>query len=288
MAGADPPQMQIGDAVVASGFEPLGDRAGDPLGPHVEQHAAGDADEAPRPVEDHPHADEAHHRVHPHPAEQASGAEADHRQYRDRGIGHHVDIGGAQIVVGVVVVVVMIMVSVIMPVRMRMVATGVLGPVLMQQPGADEVDGEAERGQGDRLVEGDRHRMEQPVDALVTDQQCDHRQHDRAGKGGEIAELAGAERETIVAGVAPGIGIGERGDDQRPGMGRHVQPVGDQRHRAPQPAADDLGRHHRAAQPDDSPAAPLVALVMLAQKDVLVAPGLDQFGVHRALQCYPC
>src|SRR5216683_6093056 len=59
MARPDPPQMQIGDAVAAPGFEPLGDLAGDPFGPHVEEDRAGDADEAPRPIEDHEHADEA-------------------------------------------------------------------------------------------------------------------------------------------------------------------------------------------------------------------------------------
>jgi hypothetical protein len=35
----------------------------------------------------------------------------------------------------------------------------------------------------------------------------DHRQHERAGKGGEIAELAGAEDETFVSRVSASAGI---------------------------------------------------------------------------------
>jgi hypothetical protein len=55
-----------------------------------------------------------------------------------------------------------------------------------------------------------------------------------------------------------------------PGMGRHVPAVGQQRHRAEDRAAGDLGHHHGRGQADDHPGAPLVAVMRLAQEDVLV------------------
>ena len=57
-------------------------------------------------------------------------------------------------------------------------------------------------------------------------------------------------------------------------MGRHMQSVGDERDRAEQEPADDLGSHHEAAQRDHRPGAALVALVAVAQEDVAVKIGM--------------
>ena len=46
--------------------------------------------------------------------------------------------------------------------------------ILAQQPGADEIDGEAEHGDRNRLAVGDRHRIEQPHHALIGDLKRDH------------------------------------------------------------------------------------------------------------------
>ncbi len=53
-------------------------------------------------------------------------------------------------------------------------------------------------------------------------------------------------------------------------MRRHVQPVGNERDRAEQEAADDLGNHHDGAERDHHPGAALVALMAFAEKDVRV------------------
>ena len=53
-------------------------------------------------------------------------------------------------------------------------------------------------------------------------------------------------------------------------MRGHMQPVRDQRNRAEQKPAGDLGDHHEGAKYDYRPGAALVALVALAEKDVAV------------------
>jgi hypothetical protein len=50
-----------------------------------------------------------------------------------------------------------------------------------------------------------------------------------------------------------------------------VQTVGDERDRAEQQAADDLGRHHDDAQRDHGPSAALVARMAGAEEDVAVS-----------------
>ena len=149
-----------------------------------------------------------------------------------------------------------------------------------QQPGAGDIDHETKDRNRDGLVEADGNRVEQARYGFIADQERNHRQNDGAGIPGEIAELAGAERETAIAGIFAGIGIGERGEQQRAGMRRHVQAVGNQRKRAEQGPADDFGNHHDGAEDDHRPGAPLGSVVILAQKQVVVRRDLkDQFGV---------
>ena len=113
--------------------------------------------------------------------------------------------GGTQVVVALVgsVVVVIVMVMVIIVLVILVLVIVVIVPVMMmmvvivaQEEGAHQIDREAQKRDRDRLVERDRDRVEQPGDRLVGDQQRDHREHDRAGEGGEVAELAGAERRS--------------------------------------------------------------------------------------------
>ena len=101
-----------------------------------------------------------------------------------------------------------------------------------QQPRARDIDREPKDGDRDRLVEADRNGVEQALDRLVADQKRDHRQHDGAGKSGEVAEFSGAECEAAIVRIFAGIGIRQRGQQQRAGMRRHVQSVGDKGQRA--------------------------------------------------------
>jgi len=155
--------------------------------------------------------------------------------------------------------------------------------LVAQQPGARHIDGKTEDRHRDRLVEGDRHRVQQTADAFPADQQRDQRQDDRRGEGGEVAELAGAEDEARVLGVAARIAVGDSREQQRPGMGGHVQPVGHERERPEDAAADDLQQHHRPAQPYHPPGTPLVAGMASAQENVAVRGWTNRrvLGGHR-------
>src|SRR5580692_867110 len=118
-----------------------------------------------------------------------------------------------------------------MPRSMRMSAAVIMMMSARQQPGAGDVDRKTQCRNRDRLVERDGNGVDKARDRLISDQERDHRQDDGAGISRKIAEFSGSERETAIAGVFAGIGIGERGKQQRSGMGGHVQAVSDQRER---------------------------------------------------------
>ena len=95
-----------------------------------------------------------------------------------------------------------------MPVAVMMVAA-------TQEPCARDVHGQAKTGDRDRLAEVDRDRREDAAHGFIADQQCDHREDDRAGEAGEVAELARAEAEIGIVGMFSGVGIGERREQER-------------------------------------------------------------------------
>ena len=184
----------------------------------------------------------------------------------------------------------MVVMTVIVVIIMRMpkaVVMAVVMAVMMvimavaQQPRAGEVDAEAEGGDRDGLAIDDRHRREQPQHALIGDLDRDQAQDDRAGEGGEVAELARAEGEMRIPQVPARETVGESSNAKRGRMRAHVPAVGKQRHRAEQRAGDDLADHHDQRQDDHEPGAPLVLVVLLAQKDVVMGPLLDRMGMHR-------
>ncbi len=151
------------------------------------------------------------------------------------------------------------------------VAVIVAAAAAAEQERAHDIDDQSKRGDRDRLVEADRHRRNEARDRLVTDQERNHQKHDGAGEAGEVAELAGAEGEARVVGVAPRIAVGQRREQERAGMGRHVQAVGHERDRAEQQAADDFGHHHDGAKHDHRPGSALVLVVAFAQENVVMA-----------------
>ena len=152
-----------------------------------------------------------------------------------------------------------------------------------EQEDARHIDDQAQHRNRNGFVEIDRNRPDQALRRLIGDQDRDHGEDDGAGKSGEIAELAGAEREARVVAMAAGIAVGQSREQERARMRRHMQPVGDQRDRAEQQSADDLDDHHETAQRDHHPGAALVALMACAEKDVIVAAR----GVgHDCVACY--
>jgi len=155
------------------------------------------------------------------------------------------------------------------------VAVMVVVAAAAEQPGAHGVDDEPENGDRDRLGERDRPRRDQPADRLEGDQRRDHRQHDRTGEAGEVAELARPEGEARVVGVAARQRVGERGEQQRAGVGAHMETVCDERDRAEHRPACDLDDHHCAGQRDHRPDVALALSVRGAEEDMAVGSGAN-------------
>ena len=82
------------------------------------------------------------------------------------------------------------------------VAVVVMRVVLTQQPGADQIDDQADHGHKNRLAEADGNRAVEPHQAFPADQQRDQRQDHGAGKARQVPYLARAEGEAFIAGVA--------------------------------------------------------------------------------------
>jgi len=164
-----------------------------------------------------------------------------------------------------------LMVIIVAAMRMMMtVFVSMLVIAATEEDGAHDIHDKAKRGDRNCLGEVNRHWPDKTRQRLVADEQRDHGEHDGAGKTGEIAELAGAEAEAVVVDVPARVAVGQRGEEKRAGMRRHMQSVGDERDRAEQQPADNLGDHHESAQRNHRPGAPLVARVAFAEKDVAV------------------
>ena len=172
----------------------------------VEQDPPGIAQQAPGPDRDQRRADQAHYRIQPGRAHEHAAEQGQDRQHRGRRVGHHVQVGRAQ----VEVVAVGMPVSVV-PVVAVVVVVPVAVPMLVAQPpGAEQVHRQAHRGDCDRLLVVDRAGLQQPLHGLRHHQRGHAQQQDRAGVAAEDLDLPGAEGEAAVAGVAPRAGIGER------------------------------------------------------------------------------
>ena len=153
--------------------------------------------------------------------------------------------------------------------------------LVAQQPGARDIDAEAERGDRDGFAKMNDDRAGQPHDQFVSDAERDHSQNDGARERGKLAELAGANRKALIIGVAAGQEISQARNGQRHDMGAHMPAVGDQRDRAEQRAAHDFGDHHEGGERDDAPGAALMRAVMLAEKRMIMRPLVDCVRMRR-------
>lgn len=108
-----------------------------------------------------------------------------------------------------------------------------------------------------------------------------------AGEGREVPELARAEGEARVPGVAPRVAVGQRGDGERGRVRGHVPAVRHEREGAERRASADLGRHHNQRKPDDEPDAALALGVARTEEDVIVGPGVEGPVVHAEVSGEP-
>lgn len=214
-------------------------------------------------------------RVEPRPALEAPDQQRRDRKNGGQRIGQHMQIGGADIAV-------MAMMVIVMTVRVIIVAV-MMVPASGQEPGAGHIDGKTDDGDGQRLVEANRNRREQAHHALIGDQNRDQSQKRGACKGGKFADLAGTKRETCIVGMPARKAIGEGGNRERRGVGRHMPAIGEQRHRSEQHAGGDFGDHHDRGDHDNEPYPALVLRMRHTQKDMPVLPGVERVGVHARL-----
>src|SRR5580658_1449345 len=91
-----------------------------------------------------------------------------------------------------------------------------------QQPGARDIHHQAGYGNRYRLGEVNRNRRQKSRDSLISDEYGNHRKHDGAGESGQIAELSGAEDEARVMRMPASVGVGQRRDQHRARVSRHV------------------------------------------------------------------
>src|SRR5215469_2022132 len=88
-----------------------------------------------------------------------------------------------------------------------------------EQPCAGDIDNKTEARNRNGLGKMYWYRLEESDYRFVADEDCNHRQDDGAGKSGKVTQLTGAKRETRIIGMFPGIGVGQRGQQQRARMG---------------------------------------------------------------------
>jgi hypothetical protein len=162
----------------------------------------------------------------------------------------------------------LVMVVVLMRVGVTMTMTVIMMLATAQEPCACDIYRQTKAGDRDRFGKMNRNRIENTTDGFIADQKRNHGQDDSAGEACEIAEFAGPEREGRIVGVFAGVSIGERRQQQRPGVRAHVHSIGHQRDRAEQQAADDFRDHHDSAEPDHRPGLALARLVPFREKEV--------------------
>lgn len=134
-------------------------------------------------------------------------------------------IGRTQIVVGARLRLAVVIVGVIVVMAMAVGVTLVgMIMILPQQKGAGDIDAKTDDRDEDRLVEVDCHGIFQPNKTLPGHQKGDQREDDGARKTGEISKLSSAEGKTRIAGLAAGIEVGERSNQECAGMCGHVPP----------------------------------------------------------------
>ena len=163
------------------------------VGGLVQQHARGVPDQSEGPLGNQYRADEAHGRIEPVRAEVLPREQCSDGQYGSQGIGQHMQVGAAQVVIVMMVVVfVVVFVVVVMFVRRG-----------HQYPRTHAIDDETHHRDDQGLVEGDGQRVKQPVGTLGDHHQSKAHQQDGTGKARQAVDLSDTEAVLPVIGRTP-------------------------------------------------------------------------------------
>src|SRR5579862_6607293 len=87
----------------------------------------------------------------------------------------------------------------------------VMMPAATQEPSTGDIHGQAKTRNRDRFAEMNGDRRKDTAHRFIGDEQGDHREDDRTGESGEVAELARAEGEVCIVGVFARVAISECG-----------------------------------------------------------------------------
>src|SRR6476661_5773430 len=233
---------------------------------------------APRPAHDDDRSDETHEGVHPNPPKLTPRHKTNDHQHRDGGVSQYVHKCGAQIVIS--------MMESTRRVRMRlipfMVRIGVMVVIVIftQEESTKEVDAQSDHCNRDRLIECNGYWVKKSAKALITDKQRDHRKCDGTCECSQVPELPCSEDEALVPGISTRIGVGQSGDKERTGMGRHVKPVRNKGNRTVPKAPNDLGNHHRCTDSDHGPRLALIPCMRFPEEDVCMAKVFNGVRMH--------
>ena len=156
---ADAPDMKIGNAGVARGLDQFADLVGDMIVGTIQQHPCRVAHQRDRPTGDDDRTDNSHHRVQPYPTEIPAGQQGGDGEYRCQGIGEHVNIGSAQIIV---LVAAAVMVVVMVAVAMAMAMTVIMRVAACEQSGARQIDAQSGDRDDRRFAESHGDGLEHP------------------------------------------------------------------------------------------------------------------------------
>ncbi|MNX69586.1 hypothetical protein D3C86_1008080 [compost metagenome] len=241
----------------------------------VQQHRAALPHQADGPAADQRRAHQPHHRIEPAPAQPPAAGQRHDGQHRGGRIGHHVEIGRAQVDV---VMVVTGMSVVMVPMLMTMVV-----PVMMVRAAEDEraaqVHQQADGGDGHRLLVVDGLRAEQPFHRSEHHQRGHPQQEDGAGEGRQHLDFPRAEGEAPIRGQPARGGVGEGREANRQRVRTHVPAVGQQGHRVEPEAGGNLHHHRGECDPHDQACAALGSLVA-GIEDVGMGPRGQIVRVH--------
>jgi hypothetical protein len=305
-AGSDGPEVQVGEAIVGVGFDGEAEGVGDFGGGfHIEQDAAGGSQQADGPADDEEGAENADGGIEPRLAGVFPGGQRGDSQDRGQSVGQDVQVSGQEVLIllqfvginprheaggfrgvgGIVMMVVGMVgyrrINVGVVVMMTVVRVFVAAA---EDDQAQGVDGQADNGDENRLIEFDGNGGDEAFDAFGSHERREEGQQHGGGEGGERVDLAGAEIEAGIAGAAAGVEIGEGGDRQGGGVRAHVQPVGEQRHRAEEQPGGDLDGHHDGGNGDDDQRPPFPRPRHFLTEGVFMPPAFDRLGVHKGLQ----
>ena len=169
----------------------------------------------------------------------------------------------------------MVPVCVLMPVMMVIVPMMMMVvPVVMdiQNNHAGTVDDQTQYRDEYRLVKRDVDGIDESRNTLKRHVKRKDSQQYRACEPAQRIDLARAKTECAIGCVATRVGVGKGRDAKRDGVGRHVQAVGKQRHRAVVNPGDYLNNHHHGGDANDHQGSRFARSAFILRKGVVVLP----------------